>query len=80
LFKHDGYRMLAHRDGERVRLLSRRGVDWGDRLPTIVAAVEALAVHTCTIDGELIACDANGDPVIAFRVRSDRIRRPRSAV
>jgi ATP-dependent DNA ligase len=27
---------------------------------TIVAAVEALAVHTCTIDGELIACDANG--------------------
>jgi hypothetical protein len=34
--------------------------DWGDRFPTIVAAVEALAVHTCTIDGDLIACDANG--------------------
>jgi hypothetical protein len=57
----------------RVRLISRRGLDWGDRFPTIVAAVEALAVHTCTIDGELIACDANGDPVISFPVRSDRI-------
>src|SRR5262249_4937088 len=40
--KHDGYRMLAHHDGERVRLISRRGLDWGDRFPSIVAAVEAL--------------------------------------
>src|SRR5262249_34638809 len=46
--KHDGYRMLALRDGERVRLLSRRGLDWGDRFPTIVAAVEALAVQTAS--------------------------------
>jgi ATP-dependent DNA ligase len=57
--KHDGYRMLAHHTA-RVRLISRRGLDWGSRFPTIVAAVEALAVRTCIIDGELIACDANG--------------------
>ena len=55
--KHDGYRMLSHRNGERVRLLSRRGVDWGDRFPAIVVAVEALAARSCTIDGEVIACD-----------------------
>jgi bifunctional non-homologous end joining protein LigD len=48
--KHDGYRMLANHDGSRVRLISRRGFDWGDRFPAIVAAVEALAVRTCTID------------------------------
>ena len=58
--KHDGYRMLAHRNGERVRLISRRGVDWGDRFLFIVAAVEALAAHSCTIDGEVIACDGVG--------------------
>ena len=58
--KHDGYRMLAHRDGERVRLLSRRGVDWGDRFPAIVVAVNALAARSCTIDGEVIACDGDG--------------------
>jgi ATP-dependent DNA ligase len=50
--------MLAHHDGARVRLISRRGLNRGWRFPTIVAAVKALAVHSCIIDGELIACDA----------------------
>ena len=58
--KHDGYRMLARRDGGRVRLVSRRGLDWAWRFPMIVAAVEALAVRSCIIDGEVIACDSNG--------------------
>jgi bifunctional non-homologous end joining protein LigD len=52
--------MLAHHDGERVRLISRRGLDWGWRFPTIVAGVKVFAVRSCIIDGELIACDANG--------------------
>jgi hypothetical protein len=26
--KHDGYRLLVRRDGERVRLFTRRGYDW----------------------------------------------------
>jgi ATP-dependent DNA ligase len=58
--KHDGFRMIARRDGERVRLISRRGLDWGDRFQAIAAAVKALAVRTCTIDGEVIACDVGG--------------------
>jgi len=58
--KHDGYRMLARRDGERVHFISRRGLDWAWRFPMIVAAVEALAVRSCLIDGEVIACDADG--------------------
>jgi hypothetical protein len=53
-------RMLARRDGERVRLISRRGVDWGGRFPLVVAAVEALAARSCTIDGEGTACDGDG--------------------
>ena len=58
--KHDGYRMFAHRDGERVRVISRHGRDWGDRFSVIVAAVGALAVRSCVIDGEVIACDGDG--------------------
>ena len=31
--KIDGYRMLAVKDGSRVRLLSRRGYEMGERFP-----------------------------------------------
>jgi len=58
--KHDGHRMVAHHDGERARLISRRGLDWAWRFPMIVAAIKALAVRSCILDGELIARDANG--------------------
>lgn len=30
--KHDGYRMLVIRENERVRLFSRNGTDWTQRL------------------------------------------------
>jgi bifunctional non-homologous end joining protein LigD len=56
--KHDGYRMLAHHDGGRVRLISRRGLDWGDRFPAIVAAVNALAVRSCNPRGGVVSTAA----------------------
>src|SRR5688572_8157415 len=40
--KIDGYRMLAVKEGSRVRLLSRRGYEMGERFPGIVAALSAL--------------------------------------
>jgi ATP-dependent DNA ligase len=52
--------MLALYDGERVRLISRSGVDWTRAFSMIVAAVEALPVGNCLIDGEVITCDNNG--------------------
>src|SRR5258707_6384707 len=58
--KHDGFRLFARRDGEGVRLITRGGCDWSDRYPLIAAAVAALAVASCLIDGEAIACDAKG--------------------
>ena len=74
--KHDGFRMLARRDSERVRLVSRRGVDWGDRFPLVVAAVEALGARSCTIDGEVIACDGVGladFELLRYRQRDDPV-------
>jgi ATP dependent DNA ligase domain len=42
--KHDGYRLIVRRDGETVRLFTRRGYDWTERYPAIAAAV-ARASH-----------------------------------
>src|SRR5215510_5790750 len=66
--KHNGFRMMVRRDGARVRLLTRRGNDWSDRYPLIAAAVGALRVRSCLIDGEAVACGDDGLP--AF----DRLR------
>src|SRR4051812_12661090 len=52
--KHDGYRLLAWRDGDTVRLFTRNGFDWQARYPAIVAAVAKLKVRSCLIDGEVI--------------------------
>ena len=39
--KHDGFRMMVHRDAVGLRLLTRRGNDWTQRYPLIAAAAEA---------------------------------------
>ena len=58
--KHDGYRIVAHRQGHSVRLLTRNGYDFANRFPLAAAAIEALPVGSCVIDGEAIVCDDNG--------------------
>jgi ATP dependent DNA ligase domain len=58
--KHDGFRILAHRQGRSIRLLTRNGRDLADRFPLAVAAIEALPVRSCVMDGEAIVCDDNG--------------------
>jgi bifunctional non-homologous end joining protein LigD len=58
--KHDGYRFIVRRDGDRVRAFTRRGNDLSGRVPRIIAAVRALPVVSATIDGEGVVCDASG--------------------
>jgi bifunctional non-homologous end joining protein LigD len=58
--KHDGFRIMARRDGGGVRLLSRKGHDFAGRFPLAAAAVAALPARSCVIDGEAIACDEKG--------------------
>jgi bifunctional non-homologous end joining protein LigD len=58
--KHDGFRILAHRQGRAVRLLTRNGNDLANRFPLAAAAVLALPVKSCVVDGEAIVCDENG--------------------
>jgi bifunctional non-homologous end joining protein LigD len=56
--KHDGYRMIARRTGDRVRLYTRRGFNWADRYPRIVEALRSLRVRSIVIDGEAKAARA----------------------
>jgi len=58
--KHDGYRLIGRRDGDRVRLFTRRGHDWTDRAPAIAEAIRSLPVSSATIDGEAVVCDSAG--------------------
>ena len=58
--KHDGFRILAHRQGRSVRLITRNGRDLADRFPLATAAIEAIPVRSCVIDGEAIVCNDDG--------------------
>jgi hypothetical protein len=58
--KHDGYRLIARRTDDRVRLYTRRGFNWADRYPRIVEALRFLRVRSITIDGEAVWCSRDG--------------------
>jgi ATP-dependent DNA ligase len=66
--KHDGFRVIARKDGHRVRLYSRPGNDLTDRFPLMVEALARLRSRSCIIDGEAVACGDDGIPTF------DRIR------
>src|SRR2546430_1251403 len=55
-----GYRLLVRRNGDGVRLYTRRGFDWSKRFPLIVEAAARLRVHSAMIDGEAIVCGQDG--------------------
>ncbi len=58
--KFDGYRMLCRRKGDAVRLFTRNGLDWTDRVPSLAQAVAALPASALLLDGELVALDRDG--------------------
>ena len=58
--KHDGYPFICCRDGDRVRVFSRRGYEWTDRVPLIAEALAKLRVKSVTIDGEGVVCRPDG--------------------
>ena len=47
--KHDGFRIIARKDGERVRLYSRPGNDFTRRFPLIVEALVHRRSRSCII-------------------------------
>jgi ATP-dependent DNA ligase len=58
--KHDGYRMIVRRDGDRVLLYSRKAIDWTARLPAIAESAARVAARSFTIDGEAVVIGPDG--------------------
>jgi bifunctional non-homologous end joining protein LigD len=58
--KFDGYRIQARLDRGKVRLLTRKGLDWTEKFPNIAAAVKQLDASTVLIDGEVVIADEKG--------------------
>jgi len=66
--KHDGFRVIARKNGKHVRLYSRPGNDLTYRFALIVGTVARLRPRSCIIDGEAVCCGDDGMPSF------DRIR------
>jgi DNA ligase-1 len=60
--KMDGARVQIHRDGDDVRIFTRKLNDVTASLPDIVHAVKAAPRARFVLDGEVIALDAEGRP------------------
>src|SRR5215470_14842217 len=68
--KVDGWRMLAYKDGARVRLVSRSGRDNTRRFAGIAARVGKLSARSPVLDGEVAIYDEK------LRSRFDWLREP----
>jgi bifunctional non-homologous end joining protein LigD len=60
--KHDGYRLMVRREGDRVRCFTRNGHDWADRFPAIVVAALRIKAMSFLIDGEAVIARDDGTP------------------
>jgi bifunctional non-homologous end joining protein LigD len=58
--KHDGYRLQVRREGDAVRLFTRRGYDWSGRYPAIAVTAMLLRARSFTLDGEAVVCGPDG--------------------
>ena len=58
--KYDGYRVLAYKEGSRVRLYSRNAIDRTDRFSDVAAAMSTLRPATLLLDGEISVFDRHG--------------------
>jgi len=58
--KHDGFRLIVQREGDRVRLFTRNGYDWSERYPLIKDAAGQLRTASFVIDGEAVILRDNG--------------------
>jgi ATP-dependent DNA ligase len=72
--KHDGYRIMAWRAADRVRLLTRNRSDFGERFPLVTEAIGSLQARSIVIDGEITVCDAQGLSVFELLRHGPRVK------
>ncbi len=73
-WKYDGARVQIHKDGDRVRVFSRRLENVTASLPEIVEAARQVKARSTILDGEAVAMGGDGRPR-AFQEILKRFRR-----
>lgn len=63
-WKLDGIRVQVHRHGDEIRVWSRNLNEITDRMPEVVSAVAALDADRLVLDGEALALDSGGRPLM----------------
>jgi bifunctional non-homologous end joining protein LigD len=58
--KFDGYRIQARLDHGKVKLMTRKGLDWTRKFPIVAKSVAKLRAKAALIDGELVVEDGHG--------------------
>lgn len=76
--KYDGDRIIAYKEGKRVRLLSRDAIDRTAQFPHIAAQIQSLEPRSLLLDGEVVVFDSHG--VSRFQILQQRKGAPVYAV
>lgn len=58
--KFDGYRMQAHIDNGKVKLFTRKGLDWTAKFGSIAKDLKKLNIKSAVLDGEIVALNPEG--------------------
>ncbi len=58
--KFDGYRILCRNQRDTVRLFTRNGLDWTEKLPAHARAIGDLRIEEAWLDGEVAVVEADG--------------------
>ncbi len=74
--KFDGYRIQARLDGGKVKLLTRRGLDWTKMFSIIAEAIGRLPARTALIDGELVV--EGNDGISSFSLLQEDLKNGRN--
>jgi DNA ligase D-like protein (predicted ligase) len=62
--KLDGFRMAARIEGGRAQLLTRTGLDWTDKYPSVLAVLAKVRAKAAYLEGEL--CGVGDDGLSSF--------------
>ncbi len=74
-WKYDGFRVQIHKQGEKIKIFSRRMEDVTKQFPDIVKLAKVLKANSCIVDGEAIAYDFKNNVILPFQHLSRRIQR-----
>ncbi|WMD22366.1 DNA ligase D [Achromobacter seleniivolatilans] len=60
--KFDGYRLMARLDASGVKLYTRNGHDWSEKMPHLLGAFRKLPSQCAWVDGEVVVLNDSGVP------------------